>query len=104
MCVCMCVCVCVCVCVSSTVLRTGNPGQRHALPFRGSQPRKETETGSPSEFQASVAEQYSDFESHTKPIRRFVSYMYLTHANTQAQRCEVVSQRHSAFSSSHVQI
>ena len=56
---CVYVCVCVCVCVSSIVLRTGNPGLRHALPFRGSQPRKETETSSPSEFQASVDEHYN---------------------------------------------
>ena len=38
------------------------------------------------------------------PYSRFVSWVYFINANTQAQRCEVVSQGHSAFSSSHVQI
>ena len=37
------------------------------------------------------------------PYSRFVSWVYFINANTQAQRCEVVSQGHSAFSSSHVQ-
>ena len=84
--------VCAYMYVSSILLRTGNQRLRHSPPFRGSQPRKGTETGNPRMFQV-----LGNIQSLCLALNPYSSCTYFVNVDTEAKRLEVTCPRTFSF-------